>query len=128
MNKLITKSTFTLLTTCILLLIFNTYLQAQSTCTITCPESLFIPCDNSGAIIAPSIPKPIATCPDCSSTPTATPNCETEDFEGFARGTIISNQIPGVSIYGVSNNWGAGNAAMIFDTSNPTGGDNDLRC
>ena len=47
------------------------------------------------------------------------------DFEGLARGTVVTNQIPGVSI---SAEFPDGTAAdaMIFDAENPTGGDTDL--
>ena len=44
------------------------------------------------------------------------------DFEGFSKGTKITNQIPGMT---VSATGGSGDA-MIFDTSNPTGFDFDL--
>jgi VCBS repeat-containing protein len=50
------------------------------------------------------------------------------DFEGFAAGDVISNQIAGVTITAQRNGDGAGSAndAMIFDSYNPTGGDDDL--
>ncbi len=49
----------------------------------------------------------------------------TIDFDGLPAGTIVSNQFPGVFI---SADGGStdGNAAMIFNTANPTGGDDDL--
>ncbi len=46
----------------------------------------------------------------------------TIDFEGFAAGTNITNQIPGVSISAT----GGIDEAWIFDTNSPTGGDSDL--
>ena len=49
------------------------------------------------------------------------------DFEGLPAGTIVSNQFPGVVIEAENRRVsGAGNRAMIFDSSNPSGGDNDL--
>ncbi|MEM7057833.1 MAG: SdrD B-like domain-containing protein [Pseudomonadota bacterium] len=50
------------------------------------------------------------------------------DFEGFQRGTIINTQIDGVTISAQRNGDGQNspNDAMIFDSSNPTGGDDDL--
>ena len=46
------------------------------------------------------------------------------DFEGEAAGTIIDNEFaPFVTITTVSN--GDNNAAVIFDTNNPTGNDDD---
>lgn len=42
------------------------------------------------------------------------------DFEGASAGDIVSNQLPGVTVSGTVF------GAMIFDTNNPTGGDNDL--
>ncbi|MEO1616479.1 MAG: SdrD B-like domain-containing protein [Planctomycetota bacterium] len=49
------------------------------------------------------------------------------DFEGSAAGEVVSTQIPGVVISGKSNrDPNAGNRAMIFDSSNPSGGDVDL--
>jgi hypothetical protein len=45
------------------------------------------------------------------------------DFEGFAAGTVITTQIPGMTI---SATGGVGKA-MIFDSAVPTGGDTDLK-
>ena len=50
-------------------------------------------------------------------------SADTIDFEGFAVGTNITNQIPGVSISAA----GGINQAWIFDTDAPTGGDTDLQ-
>ncbi|RVT83924.1 type I secretion protein [Rhodobacteraceae bacterium CCMM004] len=50
-------------------------------------------------------------------------NPVTIDFSGFAAGTSLDGQtVQGVTITGS----GAGKPAMIFDTANPTGGDDDL--
>ncbi|MEL6125034.1 MAG: Ig-like domain-containing protein [Pseudomonadota bacterium] len=48
------------------------------------------------------------------------------DFEGFASGDVITNQIEGVSIY-VDATGCRPDEAMIFDSNNPTGGDWDLQ-
>ncbi|MCG8648475.1 MAG: hypothetical protein MI861_01500, partial [Pirellulales bacterium] len=48
------------------------------------------------------------------------------DFESLAAGDVVGTQFPGVVINGVNNRTGAQNAAMIFDSANPTGGDLDL--
>jgi len=47
------------------------------------------------------------------------------DFNGFATGTIMSNQYPSVSIVGEAKSGRGGNDAMIFDSKSPTGGDYD---
>lgn len=44
------------------------------------------------------------------------------DLEGFPAGTVITDQIPGMTL-DVSGGAGLG---MVFDTTNPTGGDTDL--
>ncbi len=49
-------------------------------------------------------------------------NDVTVDFAGFAAGTILTNQIPGITV----DAFGGSGDAMIFDTNNPTGGDTDL--
>jgi len=54
------------------------------------------------------------------------PDCSAEDFEGFAAGDIVSNQISGTAVTGAANSNPGTNAAMIFDSENPTGGDYDL--
>ena len=66
----------------------------------------------------------IPTCVDigCLTTPT----CDTEGFEAFTAGTIIGTQIPGITVTGSANSFPGTNAAMIFDSANPTGGDYDL--
>ncbi|MDJ0928233.1 MAG: VPLPA-CTERM sorting domain-containing protein [Gammaproteobacteria bacterium] len=47
------------------------------------------------------------------------------DFEGLAAGTIVDDDIEGVTIS--ANGWGSSpDVAVIFDTDNPTGGDVDL--
>ena len=51
-----------------------------------------------------------------------TPTCRTIDFENLSAGTIVSNQIAGMTI--ATND--PAYPAMIFDSSNPTGGDLDL--
>ena len=53
------------------------------------------------------------------------PSCIEEGFEnsGLSAGDIVSTQLPGVTVDG--NGVGtSGNMAMIFDSANPTGGDN----
>ncbi|MEL6613717.1 MAG: hypothetical protein AAFQ53_16610, partial [Bacteroidota bacterium] len=47
------------------------------------------------------------------------------DFEGFERGTTITDQIEGVTI-SVEKRGSGVDEAMIFDSNNPTGGDWDL--
>lgn len=51
-----------------------------------------------------------------------------EDFSGQAAGTVVSTQFDGFSVVAQRAGDGATspNDAMIFDSSNPTGGDNDL--
>ena len=51
--------------------------------------------------------------------------CNVEGFEGLSAGTNVTTQLAGVGIASVSASGGI-NQAWIFDTSNPTGGDNDL--
>ncbi|WP_165440603.1 SdrD B-like domain-containing protein [Rubripirellula amarantea] len=49
------------------------------------------------------------------------------DFDSLSSGDIVSTQYPGVVISAVNARTpGAGNRAMVFDSSNPTGGDFDL--
>ena len=50
------------------------------------------------------------------------------DFEGFARGTIITGQIADITISTKTKSGDPmpGFPAMIFDSSSPTGGDRDL--
>ncbi len=50
----------------------------------------------------------------------------TIDFNSLSAGDLVSNQFTGVSISGASNSNPGGNAAMVFDSNNPTGSDNDL--
>ena len=47
-------------------------------------------------------------------------------FQGFPAGTIITEQIAGVSIRAENARSGHPDLAIIFDSSNPTGGDVDL--
>ena len=55
------------------------------------------------------------------------PNAVKIDFEAFAAGTEISEQYEGVTIEAQRNkNNTDENDAMVFDSSNPTGGDTDL--
>ena len=56
-----------------------------------------------------------------------TSECTGGFFQPLATGTVVSTQIPGVTINGASNRGGVtGNRAMIFDSANPTGNDPDL--
>ncbi|PJI86372.1 cadherin domain-containing protein [Yoonia maricola] len=49
------------------------------------------------------------------------------DFEGFDAGTVVDNQFAGVTITAQRDrNNTDENDAMLFDSANPTGGDNDL--
>jgi hypothetical protein len=49
------------------------------------------------------------------------------DFSGFSAGTIVNSQyIPDFTVSANGNGLPPGNRAMIFDTMNPTGGDDDL--
>ena len=57
--------------------------------------------------------------------PTAA-NAAVLNFEGFAAGTIIDNEYSGVTIRALTNSPNSPNAAVVFDTLNPTGGDDDL--
>jgi len=50
----------------------------------------------------------------------------TIDFNSLSAGDIVASQFAGVTISGASNSNPGGNAAMIFDSNNPTGGDADL--
>lgn len=50
----------------------------------------------------------------------------TIDFDDLTSGDFVSTQYPGVTINAVNNRTGAQNAAMVFDSANPTGGDLDL--
>ncbi|WP_419194230.1 SdrD B-like domain-containing protein [Novipirellula herctigrandis] len=51
----------------------------------------------------------------------------TIDFDGFAQGTIVESQYPGVTISAVNaRRPNDGNQAMVFNSSAPTGGDKDL--
>jgi len=55
------------------------------------------------------------------------PNAVKIDFEGLAAGTELSDQYEGVTIEAQRNkNNTDQNDAMVFDSSNPTGGDTDL--
>ncbi|MEM7246644.1 MAG: hypothetical protein AAF533_14940 [Acidobacteriota bacterium] len=45
--------------------------------------------------------------------------CESHDFDGFEAGTVITTEVPGLTISGSS-------PVMVFDTSEPTCGDDDL--
>lgn len=61
----------------------------------------------------------------CSAT------CENEecislDFNNLNTGEILSNQLPGINISAENNSSGHPDAAIIFDSSNPSGGDHDL--
>ena len=47
------------------------------------------------------------------------------DFEGFSAGRIVDNEYAGVAISGKNRGTGP-DAAIAFDTANPTGGDDDL--
>lgn len=48
------------------------------------------------------------------------------DFEGFAAGTIIDDDIAGVTISAITNGFNTPDVAIVFDSDNPTGGDWDL--
>lgn len=48
------------------------------------------------------------------------------DFDELHKGDIVSTQYAGVTIKGVNNRTGAQNAAMVFDSANPSGQDSDL--
>ncbi|WP_300062779.1 SdrD B-like domain-containing protein [uncultured Roseobacter sp.] len=50
------------------------------------------------------------------------PDAVKVDFEGFVAGDVIGSQIDGVTISAM----GGSGDAMIFDSQNPTGGDDDL--
>ncbi|MGB7340209.1 MAG: Ig-like domain-containing protein, partial [Phototrophicaceae bacterium] len=61
--------------------------------------------------------------PEEEETPTETACPAPITFEGLAAGTILSNQLAGITI---TTHDAVNHPAMIFDTSNPTGGDTDL--
>ncbi|MEO0656047.1 MAG: SdrD B-like domain-containing protein [Pseudomonadota bacterium] len=48
------------------------------------------------------------------------------DFEGLDKGDIVDTQVPGVTITAARDGDAGTNAAMIFDSDHPTGGDHDL--
>jgi len=51
---------------------------------------------------------------------------ETIDFESDPAGSVLSS-VGSVTVLGTNPNFAPGtNAAVIFDTANPTGGDDDL--
>lgn len=52
----------------------------------------------------------------------------TLDFEGFASGDVVDGQLPGVTITAQRDGDDAAsqNDAMVFDSTDPTGGDHDL--
>ncbi|MCB0325078.1 MAG: hypothetical protein KDD69_15950 [Bdellovibrionales bacterium] len=50
--------------------------------------------------------------------------CRVIDFEGFPAGTVLTNQVPGLSVAATPTK--GPDALIIFDTANPTGGDFDL--
>ncbi len=52
------------------------------------------------------------------------PFTTTFDVDGLPAGTILSNQLPGVTVSAVNNS--GPNLAIVFDSANPTGGDPDL--
>ncbi|WP_299969462.1 SdrD B-like domain-containing protein [uncultured Roseobacter sp.] len=51
-----------------------------------------------------------------------TPGAVKLDFEGFAAGAVLTDQLDGITISAM----GGSGDAMIFDSQNPTGGDGDL--
>ncbi len=48
------------------------------------------------------------------------------DFDDLTPGDVVGAQYPGVTVNAVNNRTGFQNAAMVFDSANPTGGDVDL--
>lgn len=48
------------------------------------------------------------------------------DFEGFAAGTVMTEQYAGIGIHISVLNFTGPDKAIIFDSANPTGGDSDL--
>ena len=48
------------------------------------------------------------------------------DFEDFVAGTVMNTQYAGVTISADGASSGSPDLAVVFDTSNPTGGDTDL--
>ncbi|MGD1699165.1 DUF7507 domain-containing protein, partial [Dapis sp. BLCC M229] len=58
------------------------------------------------------------------SVSTATTTNHVIDFEGFDAGTVIDDQYANLGV--TISATGGSNEAMIFDSSNPTGGDDDL--
>ncbi|MBM7069071.1 SdrD B-like domain-containing protein [Actibacterium sp. 188UL27-1] len=68
--------------------------------------------------------------PGTPITPPTDDGCDDDktDFNDLATGTIVNEQIEGVTITAQRAGDGpnSANDAMIFDTDNPTGGDNDL--
>ena len=56
----------------------------------------------------------------------ASANAVVIDFEGFDAGTIIDDDIEGITVSALSFGASSPDVAVIFDTNNPTGGDDDL--
>ena len=48
------------------------------------------------------------------------------DFEGFAAGTVMTEQYAGIGVHISAHNFTGPDKAIIFDSANPTGGDWDL--
>ncbi|WP_308917517.1 SdrD B-like domain-containing protein [Jannaschia sp. LMIT008] len=53
-------------------------------------------------------------------------DCITIDFNDLDRGTVVNTQFDGLTVTADRNGSNARNDAMIFDTDDPTGGDDDL--
>ncbi|MEL6522481.1 MAG: SdrD B-like domain-containing protein [Pseudomonadota bacterium] len=56
------------------------------------------------------------------------PNAVSIDFNALARGTVVDDEFDGVTVTALRNHRGEQyeGQAMVFDSSNPTGGDTDL--
>ncbi len=52
---------------------------------------------------------------------------QTVDFEGLARGTVVTNQVAGITVSATKKNKNKPKQAMIFDTNDVSGGDTDLQ-
>ncbi|MBX3001654.1 MAG: choice-of-anchor A family protein [Caldilineaceae bacterium] len=74
-------------------------------------------------------PTPTFT-PTLTPTNTPPPFCANDpwmlDLSGLPAGTILDNQLPGLTIWATNNHPTHPNKAIIFDSANPTGGDYDL--
>jgi outer membrane protein assembly factor BamB len=80
-------------------------------------------------IFTPTVTPTVA--PDATPTPTpdTQPLCVNAapiDFNAFAAGTVLSSQMPGISVWAENDRSGHPDLAVIFNSSSPSGGDFSL--